>query len=60
MRKIWNATKLKAFADDKINVAQMMISNFSSEEKILREKEKMLITSIFSFFHKVFYSMKDI
>ena len=26
--------------------------------KTLREKEKMLVTSIFSFFHNVFYSIK--
>ena len=40
-------SKLKAFVDDKINVLKMMISVFDRVENML-EKEKMLITSIFS------------
>ena len=34
-----DVTKLKAFADDKINVAQMMISVFDRVEKIVRKGE---------------------
>ena len=46
-------TKSKASAGDKCNVAKMMIFVFDSSEK-LWEKEKMLVTSIFSFSHNVF------
>ena len=34
--KILDVTKLKAFADDKINVAQIMISVFDRVENILK------------------------
>ena len=51
--KIWGLTKLKAFADDKSNVAKMMISLFDRVENFV-EKEKMLINIIFSFFLNVF------
>ena len=51
--KIMALTKSKASADDKCNVAKMMIFVFDSSEK-LWEKEKMLVTSIFSFSHNVF------
>ena len=51
--KILDVTKLKAFADDKLNIDEMMISLFDRVET-LREKEEMLITSIFSFSHSVF------
>ena len=51
--KILDWSKLKAFADDKINVANMMIFVFD-RVKTLWEKEKMLVTSIFSFSLNVF------
>ena len=62
-------SKLKAFADDKIDVTQKLKFHLGKVENIvgkgenagyqhflktLWEKEKMLVTSIFSFFHKVF------
>ena len=50
--KILDVTKLKAFADDKIKVAQMTISVFD-KVKTLWEKEKMLVTRIFSFSYNV-------
>ena len=37
--KTFDATKLKAFADDKINIAQMMISIFDMLENILGKGE---------------------
>ena len=37
--KILNLTKLKAFADDRINVAQMMISVFDTVENIVGKGE---------------------
>ena len=63
-------TKLTAIADDKLNEAQIMISIFfnpfpnkpwflcvcsSCVLKTLWEKEKLLITSNFSFSHSIFY-----
>ena len=54
--KILDLTKLKAFADDKSNVAKMMISLIDRVEK-LWEKEKILVTSIFSFSYSVFQSL---
>ena len=50
--KILDWSKLKAFADNNLHVAQMMIYVFDREEKTLCEKEKMLVT-IFSFSHNV-------
>ena len=37
--KILHVTKLKAFADDKINIAQMMISVFDRVENIVGNTE---------------------
>ena len=48
-------TKLKAFADNNLNVASMMTSLFDKQENILRKGEK-LVTSIISFSHNVFKS----
>ena len=36
INKILDVTKLKAFVDDKINVAQMMISVFDMVENIVK------------------------
>ena len=52
--KILDVTKLKAFADDKINLAQMMISVIPIVENMVGKGAKMLVTSIFSFSHNVF------
>ena len=46
--------KLKAFAEDKFIVAKTMISVFDRVENIVGKKEKMLVTSIFSFSHNIF------
>ena len=52
--KILDWSNLKAFADEIfIKVATIMTSVFDSLEKIV-EKEKMLVTSIFSFSQNVF------
>ena len=53
--KILDETKLKAFADDKINVAQMMVFVFDRVENIV-ENGEMLVTSILSFSHNVLKS----
>ena len=53
--KILAFTKLKAFADYKIKILKLMIFVFDRVENIV-EKEKMLVTSIFSFSHHVFKS----
>ena len=53
--KILNLTKLKAFADDKIHLIHVMNSLFDGVENIMG-KEKMLVTTIFSFSHNVFKS----
>ena len=45
--------KLKAFANDKINIVEMMISLFDSIENIVGQGE-MLFTNIFSFFNNIF------
>ena len=37
--KIWDVTKLKAFADDKLNVDNMMISLFDREENSVGKRE---------------------
>ena len=50
-----DVTKLKAFADDKLNAAKRSFFSLI-EQKTLWEKEKMLVTSIFSFSHSVFKS----
>ena len=52
--KISDGSKLKAFAGDKINRTLKQKFFFWVGKKTLWEKEKMLVTSIFSFFHNVF------
>ena len=47
-------SKLKAFADDKRNTILILKIVLETVSKTLWEKEKMLVTSIFSFSHKVF------
>ena len=51
--KILDWSKLKVFADNKIKVLKMMIFVFDRVENTVG-KEKMLVTSIFSFSHNVF------
>ena len=51
--KILKQPKLKAFADEKINVTKNC-NLFWEMQKTLWEKQKMLVTSIFSFSHNVF------
>ena len=53
-RQLLAWSKLKAFADEKINVTEKMEILYRMRKKRLREKEKMLVTSIFSFSHNVF------
>ena len=51
--KILNQTKLKAFADDKLNVTKMIISVFDRVENIVGKGE-IACTSNFSFSYNVF------
>ena len=51
--KILGQTKLKAFADDKLNVTKMIISIFDREENIAG-KEEIACASDFSFSCNVF------
>ena len=51
--KILDQTKLKAFADDKLNVINMIISVFDRVENIVGKGE-IACTSNFSFSHNVF------
>ena len=51
--KILDQIKLKAFADDKLNVTKIMISVFDREENIVGKGE-IACTSDFSFSHNVF------
>ena len=51
--RILDWSKLKAFADDKIKVLGVKIFGFDRYENIM-EKEKMLVTCIFSFSLNVF------
>ena len=51
--KFLDWSKLNAFADDKINF-KLKTKFLGGCEKTLRGKEKMLVTSIFSFCHYVF------
>ena len=51
--KILDLSTLKSFADDKIHVTQKQKFLWEGK-KTLWEMEKMLVTSIFSFFHNVF------
>ena len=52
--RILNLSIFKAFATDSLNVAKMVILVFERVKKTLWEKEKMLVTSIFSFSRDVF------
>ena len=54
--KILGQTKLKAFADDKLNVTKMIISIFDRVENIVGKGE-MACTSNFSFSHNVLKSL---
>ena len=51
--KILDQTRLKTFADDKLNVTKMIISVFDRVENIVGKGE-IARTSNFSFFHNVF------
>ena len=51
--KILNQTKLKALADDKLNVTKMIISVFDRVENIVGKGE-IACKSNFSFSHNVF------
>ena len=51
--KILDQTKLKAFADDKLNVTKIVISVFDRVENIV-EKGEIACTSNYSFSHNVF------
>ena len=51
--KILDKTKLKAFADDKLNVTKMIFSIFDRVENIVGKGE-IACTSHFSFSHNVF------
>ena len=51
--KILDQTKLKAFADDKLNVTKILISVFDRVENIMGKGE-IACTSNFSFSHNVF------
>ena len=51
--EILDQTKLKAFADDKLNVTKMIISVFDRVENIVGKGE-IACTSNFSFSHNVF------
>ena len=51
--KILDQTKLKAFADDKLNVTKMIISVFDRVENTVGKGE-IACTSNFSFSHSVF------
>ena len=51
--KILDQTKLKAFADDKLNVTKMIFSAFDRVENIV-EKGEIACTSNFSFSRNVF------
>ena len=46
--RILDVTKLKEFADDKLNIAKMTLPVFDTRETL--EKEKMLVTGIFSLY----------
>ena len=50
--KVLDQTKLKAFADNKLNVTEMIISVFDRVENIVGKRENAY-TSNFSFSHNV-------
>ena len=52
--KILDLSKLKEFADNKIKAIYKQNFFYGMDWKTLWEKEKMLVTSIFSFSHSVF------
>ena len=52
-KKKMEQTKFKAFADDKSNIDNMMKSVFNGIENIEEKKEKMQVTSNFSFSYNV-------
>ena len=72
--KLLNQTKLKAFAEDILNVTKMIMSVFNpfpnkpwflricsaSCLKTLWGKEKLLATSNFSFSHSIFYPFREL
>ena len=49
-------TKLKAFADDKLDVAKMMSSLLDRVENTVGKGEN-LVTNIFSFSHSIFKNL---
>ena len=51
--KILHQSKLKAFADDKLNITKMIISVFDSEENIVG-KGQIACTSNLSFSNNIF------
>ena len=55
-RKILNKSELKTFVAGNLNVVEMIFLSLI-ELKTLWKKEKMLVTSIFSFSHSVFQSL---
>ena len=52
--KILDLSELKAFADERINVVKKIKICLRKGRKTWWKKEKMLVTSIFSFSHNVF------
>ena len=52
--KIVDMSKLKAFADDKLDVTEEIENCPEKGRKQCGKKEKMLVSSIFSFSHNVF------
>ena len=55
MTNFLDRTKLKAFADDKLDVTKMMISLFDRVEKAVGKGENAgTDTGVFSFSHSVF------
>ena len=53
-QQIFRRSKLSAFADNKLKMNLREKKKNSGGLKTLREKEKMLVTSIFSFSHNIF------
>ena len=52
--KVLDQSKLKTFADKKINVTEKLKLVLGRVEKTLWEKDKKLVTSVFSFYHNFF------
>ena len=55
--KILDQFKFKAFSDNKINAAEMIISLTDRVENIVGKGENLVVTSIFSFSYNVFKSL---